>query len=65
MGAVGHATQTATPGLYHDDTPLYIPCADGEPGTRTVTKRVWRFCSKGLYYGITQYLDAYTEEEIF
>ena len=59
---LGHASLITT--SYHDDTALHIPCADIEPGTRIVTKRVWRFCSNGLYYGITQYLDAFTQEEI-
>jgi len=64
QGALGHATATASPVLHYDDAPLQVPCAgaSGGPRTRTITKRVWRFIN-GQYFGITQYLDAYTAEE--
>jgi hypothetical protein len=46
---------------YTVDTPLQLPIPGG--GFRTIAKRVWRFRSNKQYFGVTQYLDAFTEEE--
>jgi len=43
--------------IYYVDTPL-------RPPLEAIIKRMWRFRSNGQYFGVTQYLNAFTPDEI-
>lgn len=68
QGTVGSSRDMASPNIYPVDTPLDLNSSGGFVNesrcTRNITKRVWRFRSNDQYFGVTQYLDAFTEGEV-
>ena len=60
--SVGTSRQTACSGLEHTDTKINFQL--GGNSKLVLTKRRYRFRSNGQYFGITQYLDAFTTEEL-
>ena len=59
--SVGTSRQIACSGLEHTDTKIYYQLEGNSK--LVITKRRYRFRSNGQYFGITQYLDAFTTEE--
>ena len=62
--AVGSERESASSGIYPEDEEIAWRADDGDAGERKSTKRVWRFRSNGQYFGVTQYLHAFDDDEL-